>query len=57
MKRTGSPSGVTWFTGPSVSPIPCVKVSRSLMKVRVGSEPEFSSRGERSTWRYCPSIQ
>ncbi len=57
MKRTGSPSGVTWFTGPSVSPIPCVKVSRSLMNVRVGSEAAFSSPGETSTWRYSPSIQ
>ncbi len=36
MKSTGSPSAVTWFTGPSVSPCPCVKVRRSLTQVRLG---------------------
>ena len=57
MNSTGSPSLVTWLTGPSVSPIPCVKVRCSLMKVRVGSDAALSSRGESSTWRYFPSIQ
>jgi hypothetical protein len=57
MNSTGSPSGVTWFTGASVSPMPWVNVRCSLMNVRVGSDAAFSSRGESSTWRYFPSIR
>jgi len=44
MNSTGKPSVVTWFTGAIVTPMPCVKVNLSLMKVRVGSDSEFSSR-------------
>ena len=36
--------------------MPCVKVRRSLINVRVGSEATFSSRGESSTCRYRPSM-
>ena len=56
MKSTGSPSRVTSFTGAIVMPSPCVKVSRSLMNERVGSAVVLSSRAERCTWRYLPSI-
>ena len=56
MNSTGSPSDVTWFTGAIVMPMPCVNVSRSLMKLRVGSDAVLSSRAERWTWRYRPSM-
>jgi hypothetical protein len=55
--NTGRPPAVTWLTGPRVSPIPWVNVRCSLMKVRVGSDPTLSSRGDSKTWRYFPSIQ
>ncbi len=56
MNRSGNPSLVTWLTGAMVTPMPCVYVNRSLMKVRVGSDAVFSSRAETCTCRYRPSI-
>ena len=49
-------SGVTWFTGPSVRPYPCVNVSRSLTHDRFGMLSVFSSRTDSITCRSLPSI-
>ena len=51
MNNTGNPSAVTSFTGAIATPIPCVNVNRSLMKLRVGSDAGLSSRAERCTCR------
>ena len=55
--RTGRPSLVTWLTGPSVRPYPCVNVSRSLTQVRLGRLLEFSSRADSITCRGWPLMR
>ena len=44
-----------WFTGLSVSPMPWVKVRRSLIQLRFGRLAEFTSRADSMTCRYLPS--